>query len=266
MPDSQAVELSVDLVQLNRLEMMATKVTLAPDETIFTEDGIDQCVYLLAQGTARLYKSASNGRRQIIGFAVAGDFLSLPHNPKRWSASAIDHVVLYRLSRVALLRFMESSPQFIGAIGDLLRNEVRASRAQIVLLGRGNPEQKLMAWLFAWRERSRQNGADATDIRLPMRRKDIAEYLNLTVATVSRTLSRFERDGLIAITPAGVRIVDLDGALALARSIDTSAASRSSSVATVSTVVATRFSALLISIVERFAACGADEAMWWLVA
>jgi CRP/FNR family transcriptional regulator len=265
MPQGPAAELSVDLRELNRLELMSMKMTLAPDQPIFTEGEISQCVYLLWQGTVRLSKT-SRGKRQILGFAVAGDFLSLPQDANHCSATAVDSIVLYRLSKVALARFMDSSPQLIGAVGDFVRGEVWWSHRQIVLLGRGNPEQKLMAWLFAWRERSRQNGPAARDLLLPMKRQDIAEYLNLTVATVSRTLNDFKRARLIAITPGGIRITDFEAALALARSIDPTIARQTQRIAAISTQVLTRLGACMVSLADRVAASCPQETWLPLVA
>jgi CRP/FNR family transcriptional regulator len=173
---------------------------------------------------------------------------------------------VHRLSKIAFLRFLESSPQFIGAIGDFVHREVWWSQRQIILLGRGSPEQKLMAWLFAWRERSKQDVGSSTDVRLPMMRKDIAEYLNLTIATVSRTLNRLKRERLIAITPTGIRIMDLDAAFALARSIDPTIGRQICSLSAISAQVLTRLTALLVPIAGRLAASCPEESLLALVA
>jgi CRP/FNR family transcriptional regulator len=86
----------------------------------------------------------------------------------------------------------------------------------MVLLGRRSAEEKVATFLVSWRDRlARQNAPSAT-LPLPMSRQDIADYLGLTIETVSRTFTKLERDGVIEIISGGVRLLDPARAEALA--------------------------------------------------
>jgi CRP/FNR family transcriptional regulator len=94
----------------------------------------------------------------------------------------------------------------------------------MVLLGRRSAEEKVASFLIGWRDRlSQPKGSSATvnlpinlPIDLPMSRLDIADYLGLTIETVSRTFTRLEREGVLDIVPGGILLRDPSRAEALA--------------------------------------------------
>jgi CRP/FNR family transcriptional regulator len=73
-----------------------------------------------------------------------------------------------------------------------------------------------VAFLLGWRARLAHIGDDRQTISLPMSRQDIADYLGLTIETVSRTLTRFEREKMLVIVKGGVRLLDSTRAEAMA--------------------------------------------------
>jgi CRP/FNR family transcriptional regulator len=77
-----------------------------------------------------------------------------------------------------------------------------------VLLGRRTAEEKIAAFLTTLQARYVRVGRSAVTLQLPMGRLDIADHLGLTIETVSRTLSRLDRDGCILVVPGGVRLID----------------------------------------------------------
>jgi CRP/FNR family transcriptional regulator len=87
---------------------------------------------------------------------------------------------------------------------------------QMLLLGRRTAEEKVAAFLVGWRERQARAGDEQQTITLPMSRQDIADYLGLTIETVSRTLTRLEREKLLIIIAGGVRLLDSTRAEAMA--------------------------------------------------
>jgi CRP/FNR family transcriptional regulator, anaerobic regulatory protein len=86
----------------------------------------------------------------------------------------------------------------------------------MVLLGRRSAEEKVAIFLIRWRDRLARIGPVAAITPLPMSRQDIADYLGLTIETVSRTFTKLERDGVIEIMQGGVRLTDVRRAEALA--------------------------------------------------
>jgi CRP/FNR family transcriptional regulator, anaerobic regulatory protein len=101
-------------------------------------------------------------------------------------------------------------------INEFVSRELMLAQEHMLLLGRRTAEEKVAAFLVGWRERLAHIGDNRQTISLPMSRQDIADYLGLTIETVSRTLTRFEREKMLVIVTGGVRLLDTDRAEALA--------------------------------------------------
>ena len=173
--------------------------------------------YNLLDGVMRLYKLLPDGRRQIVGFALPGDFLGMTASPRHsFSADAIGPVTICRFSRAAFARFIEDKPHLLRRINELAVRELSQAQDHMVLLGRRSAEEKVATFLIGWRDRlGRLSGLTKT-VPLPMSRQDIADYLGLTIETVSRTFTKLERDGVIEILPGSIGLLDPARAAALA--------------------------------------------------
>ena len=86
----------------------------------------------------------------------------------------------------------------------------------MVLLGRRSAEEKVATFLVGWRDRLVRISGPSQTVPLPMSRQDIADYLGLTIETVSRTFTKLERDGVIEIMPGSIGLLDPARAEALA--------------------------------------------------
>ena len=203
-----------DLVEFERI---SRHVQLVPNEALFTAGQVARSVHNVSAGVARLYKLLPDGRRQIIGFALPGDFLgTAPSDRYSYSADAIDSVSVCRLSRDAFTHFIEQRPHFLIRINEFASRELMLAQEQMLLLGRRTAEEKVASFLVGWRERLAHIGDNRQTIALPMSRQDIADYLGLTIETVSRTLTRFEREKMLVIVAGGVRLLDPTRAAAMA--------------------------------------------------
>ena len=174
-------------------------------------------VHSLTAGVARLYKLLPDGRRQVIGFALPGDFLgTIAVRSLRLLGRRDRCRVGVPLSREAFTHFIERRPHFLIRINEFAARELMLAQEQMLLLGRRTAEEKVAAFLVGWRERLAQIGDERQTITLPMSRQDIADYLGLTIETVSRTLTRFEREKMLIIVAGGVRLLDASRAEAMA--------------------------------------------------
>lgn len=208
---------ALDQADLQEFERIARHLHLAPNEAIFTAGQVASSVHNLTAGVARLYKLLPDGRRQVIGFALPGDFLGVaPTDRYNFSADAVDAVMVCRLSRDAFTHFIEQRPHFLLRINEFAQRELMLAQEQMLLLGRRTAEEKVAAFLVGWRDRLAQIGDERQTISLPMSRQDIADYLGLTIETVSRTLTRFEREKMLVIVTGGVRLLDSPRAKAMA--------------------------------------------------
>jgi len=180
----------------------------AAGEILFSEGEDAESVYEVTGGMLRLYKLLPDGRRQITGFATAGHLLGLaPEGICVYTAEALTEVTLRRYKRAAVERLIDEVPGFARRMLAATSQELRAAQDQMLLLGRKSASEKVASFLVMIAEQQARSGEDELD--LPMTRSDIADYLGLTIETVSRTLSKLKQAGLIAL-PTAVRIEILD--------------------------------------------------------
>lgn len=129
---------------------------------------------------------------------------------------AIGPVEVCKFPKTSFARFAENRPHLLRRINELAARELSEARDHMVLLGRRSAEEKVASFLINWRDRLVQLSRPTKTVALPMSRQDIADFLGLTIETVSRTFTRFERDGMIEILQGSVRLLDSARAEALA--------------------------------------------------
>lgn len=204
-----AVCASLDPAELREFEHLGRRVHFAAGETVFSEEDITTSFYNPLEGVMRLYKLLPDGRRQIVGFALPGDFLGTNMTGRHnFSADAIGAVTVCQFAKAPFGRFIEERPHLLRRINELAIRELSQARDHMVLLGRRAADEKLATFLLTWRQRLLPlNGAPDT-VPLPMGRQDIADYLGLTIETVSRTFTKLERHGAIEIVHGGINLRD----------------------------------------------------------
>ena len=116
-----------------------------------------------------------------------------------FSADAIGEVNVCRFPREELKRLIQSSPNIMRLLIEFATRELQTAQDQLTLLGNGSAEEKVAAFLINWRDRMARITSISQAVPLPMRRRDIADFLGLKLETVSRTLSEFKRSGAIAL-------------------------------------------------------------------
>jgi CRP/FNR family transcriptional regulator len=195
--------------ELAELEAIAQPVHFAAKETVFVEGEDADALYTVTCGTLRLYRLFDDGRRQIVGFALPGDFLGLDLAPEHtFSADAVEAVSACRFSRRRFTALTARKPHLLHRLHDATARELSMAQDQMMALGRRSAEEKLAWFLIHLRERHARVAERSATIALPMSRLDIADFLGLTIETVSRTLTRLARDKSVTILPDGVRLTD----------------------------------------------------------
>jgi len=196
--------------ELFALEDLAHQITIPAKQTIFLQGEEADWVYSITQGVVRLYKLLPDGRRQIVGFALPGDFLGLAMGERQaFSADAIEPVTACRFSRTAFSALVDEKPHLLRRLHDFATHELTLAQDQMMLLGRRTAEEKLVTFLLGMRDRWAKLGPASVTVRLPMSRQDIADHLGLTIETVSRTFTKLAKDKSILIVPDGVRLMNL---------------------------------------------------------
>jgi CRP/FNR family transcriptional regulator len=205
---------AANLLELRELQKLAIQVYFRSGKTIFSEREPADAVFGLSQGVVRLYKLLPDGRRQVLAFALPGDFLGMPFAERHnFSADAIGEVALCRFSRADLTEFIQSSPNIMRLIVEFAIRELDMAQDQLLLLGNGSAEEKVAIFLVNWRNRLARLSVFSETVPLPMRRQDIADYLGLKLETVSRTLAKLEKKNVIRIVPKGVFLTGLEQTL-----------------------------------------------------
>jgi CRP/FNR family transcriptional regulator len=167
----------------------------------FIEEGDPaESFFNITAGTAKIYKLLPDGRRQITGFAGPGHFLGLAvSSVYAFSAEAIDPVRFCRFSRPRLKKLLLEFPKLEQRLLEVAANELVAAQEQMLLLGRKTARERLASFLLMQLAQGSACSTGRERVGLAMTRGDIADYLGLTIETVSRTLSRLRVEGMIEI-------------------------------------------------------------------
>ena len=201
---------------LQGLRAIRGSVRVDPQQTVFREGEPASHVFSLISGTVKLSKLLADGRRQIIGFLFAGDFFGIsPGDTYPYTAEAITPTSLCRFSETRLTTLMRETPELEHRLLDRLVQELAFAQEQMLLLGRMTAREKVAHFLLVLSRRAERRGETPSPVAVTMSRLDMADYLGLTIETVSRTLTALKREKLIALPQVGM--VDLTDREALRR-------------------------------------------------
>ncbi len=196
------------MARLNEpLKSAGTVVEVPEGREICAEGEETESFYKVVSGVVRICKFLADGRRQIEAFHVAGEIFGLELGDERvMSAEAVTDCRLIAYRR----RSVEQQARTDQTIGQQLfhyaMQSLSRAQAHCLLLSRRGAAEKVAAFLLDWMGKNAVGGT----VHLPMSRQEIADYLGLTIESVSRSMSQFERDRMIALTGARhVRILNL---------------------------------------------------------
>jgi len=195
---------------LNRLLDILSETKRDAGHALFYEGDAATHVYNVTEGVVRVSKMLPDGRRQITGFLFPGDFLGLSHDDAyAYTAEAITPVRLCRFGRERLIGLFNELPQLERRLLGMAVDELAAAQDQILLLGRKTARERVVSFFSHVSKQARRRGESGNPIHLPMSRVDIADYLGLTIETVSRTITKLVKDGVIEL-PTSTKVVFKD--------------------------------------------------------
>jgi len=184
---------------LAELEALSQVRPLAPGEALFRQDDPATEVFNVSSGSLRLFRLAADGRRQILGFLFAGDFIGLT-GEAAWvgTAEAMEPATVCRFPRAAFEALTAQRRDLEAALLSRAGAELAASRAQVLRLGGRAALPRLAGFLCDLPRIDPMRPGAPGQIRLPMTRGEIADHLGLTLETVSRALSTLKRRGVLS--------------------------------------------------------------------
>ncbi|WP_203414209.1 Crp/Fnr family transcriptional regulator [Entomobacter blattae] len=182
--------------EILKLNTITNTMNVSPGK-ILMEEGEEALNYFsVSSGTVKLFKLMPDGRRHIIGFAGAGHFLGLTNDGKySYSAEVLEETRLCRFSHSKLEQLFDLYPSLRKEILKEAINLLAFSQDQMLLLGRKTSQEKVASFLVVCRGK---DIVENTVISLPMTRLDIADYLGLTMETVSRTFGWLKKQKMIS--------------------------------------------------------------------
>jgi CRP-like cAMP-binding protein len=184
------------------LEMMGAPMSVARNMEIYGENEPAEYLYKVISGTVRTSKILNDGRRQIGGFYLPGDVFGLePGSEHAFSAEAITDAKVLVIKRSAVEALAARDNEAARELWAMTGRELQRVQDHILLLIK-TAQERVAAFLLEMSERIKSND----EINLPMSRQDIADYLGLTIETVSRTLTSLESNAAIAL-PTSRRIL-----------------------------------------------------------
>ena len=201
---------AIDSQDLERLAVVATERTMDKGQTFIEEGQPATDFFSITQGTVKLFKLLPDGRQQVTGFVGVGHFLGLAVTETYgFSAEAVEPVQLCRFSRPGLRRLLDDFPLLEQRLLHVACEELVAAQEQMLLLGRKTARERVASFLVAQAHDAVSCLNPVDRIALPMSRADIADYLGLTIETVSRMLSQFRAGQRIA-TPSISTVIILN--------------------------------------------------------
>lgn len=192
------------------LDLVGAQIKYDREGEIYGEGEPVEYIYKVLAGAVRTYKLLSDGRRQIGAFHLAGEFFGLEAaEDHQFSAEAINDCTILVIKRSAIFALASRDAAVSRELWAVTAGDLARAQGHMLLLGRKSAAERVATFLL---EMSRRASVSGT-VELPMSRQDIADYLGLTIETVSRTISQFASSDLIELASSRRIVVRNAGAL-----------------------------------------------------
>ena len=191
--------------EIRDLNAIAQRKALSVGQSHVFEGDVAHSFANVTQGVAKLVRGAQDGRSQIVGLLFPSDFIggSLSGSSttvESYSVEAVSDLELCVFPRPKFEELLHDYPALESKLLNRTLNELQIARDWMVLLGRKNAEERVATFLLHIAEKMKNVGCkDQATFELPLGRSDIADYIGLTLETVSRQLSRLKKEKVIVV-------------------------------------------------------------------
>jgi CRP/FNR family transcriptional regulator, anaerobic regulatory protein len=190
--------------ELTRLEQMKYYRSFQAGQTVIWSGDRMDFVASVVTGIATLTQTMEDGRRQMVGLLLPSDFVGRPgRSTAAYDVTATTDLVMCCFRKKPFEEMMASTPHVAQRLLEMTLDELDAAREWMLLLGRKTAREKIASLLsiIARRDAALQmnKGKGQIVFDLPLTREEMADYLGLTLETVSRQISALRRDGVIAL-------------------------------------------------------------------
>ncbi|WP_353410387.1 fumarate/nitrate reduction transcriptional regulator Fnr [Pseudoteredinibacter isoporae] len=177
-------------------------------------------VYAVRSGTIKSIRITNDGEEQVTGFHLPGEILGMDgiaQNVHTNSAIALETTAVCEIPFARMEELSIKIPSLQRHFFQLMSQEITADQQLITLLSKNSAEERVASMLLSISTRNHRRHLSATLFRLAMSRADMGNYLGLTVETVSRVLSRFQKQEVLSVDKKEIEILDMDGLRKAAR-------------------------------------------------
>ncbi|UTW45548.1 fumarate/nitrate reduction transcriptional regulator Fnr [bacterium SCSIO 12696] len=170
-------------------------------------------VYAVRSGCIKSYYINDDGQEQVTGFHLPGEIFGVDgigHNRYVNSAIALETSAICEIPFSRLEELSMQIPSLQRHFFQLMSREITNDQQLITQLSKNSAEERIATLVLSLSSRNARRKLSSTQLRLPMSRADIGNYLGLTVETVSRVFSRFQKQGILAVDKKEIEILDVE--------------------------------------------------------
>lgn len=171
-------------------------------------------IYAVRSGAVKSYRIDANGNEQVCGFHLPGELIGLDaivDGKAVSNARLLDTAGICEIRYDRLEELMPGMSRLQHELTRLMSREIVNSQWQLGLVANRKADERLAAFLCHLSERLRQRGYSCSEFVLPMSRRDMGNYLGLTIETVSRLFTRLQKQGLVSVKGKSVKLLDIEG-------------------------------------------------------
>jgi len=198
--------------QLNELSKHSTRRRIDAGTEFIGQGENVSCYSNILKGVVKLSKVMADGRQQIVGLQFAPDFMGRPFlGESRMAAEAATDTEICVFPRRAIERLIAGTPELEHLLHNQALKELDEARDWMLTLGRKTAQEKVASFLALIASHNDPEANDNNVFELPLSRADIADFLGLTIETVSRQMTKLRKEGIIQIeNNRHVTVPDID--------------------------------------------------------
>jgi CRP/FNR family transcriptional regulator len=193
-------------------EIINHKSLLKKGEFLFKRGQPFKSLYTVRVGSVKAYMPTKNSGEQIVGFYMPGElfgFDAIGHGVHSWTAETLETSSICELSYEKMLILFQQLPAFAKHFMSLMSKEIASEHERMLMLGKRIGDARVANLLINIASRFHVRGFSATQFNLSMSRQDIANYLGLTLETISRCIGHLRDDKVLEVDGRYVRILDM---------------------------------------------------------
>ena len=206
--------IALETQEMNRLdEIIQRGRPIHRGDHVFRAKDQFASIYAVRSGALKTYTVTEDGREQVTGFYLPGEIFGMDGMGKSHHTDSAKALETSAICEIPFSQLKSLSSQISGLqnnIFQVIGNGINYDRQLITLLSKNSAEERIASLLVSISSRHSRRKLSSSAFHLPMSRTDIANYLGLTVETVSRIFSRFQKQSIMAVDNKDVTILDLD--------------------------------------------------------